>query len=138
MFYFPLKIVKGEFTFGLRKRQLESKFENGGNVESGFICTFRSYGGTVKNPSVINSITGEQIRILYNMQKGDKIEVINRLQEKQVLINGVNGFRYYDAKNSRFFKIAVGTNIIGYSADENINNLFVSVSYIPNFTSVEV
>lgn len=138
MFYFPLKIEKDKFTFGLRKRQLESKFENAGNVESGFICTFRSYGGTVTNPSIVNVVTGEKIRILYTMKKGDKIEVINRLQEKQIYINGANGFKYYDAKNSTFFKIAVGTNIIGYLADENINNLFVSVSYIPNFTSVEV
>lgn len=138
MFYFPLKIIEGQFTFGIRKRQLETKFENVGNVESGFIVNFRAVGGTVKNPSIINKITEEQIKILYSMQKDDEIVVVNRLQEKQILINGTNGFRYYDAKNSTFFKIAVGTNIIGYSADENINNLLVSVSYIPNFTSVEV
>lgn len=138
MFYFPLKIPKDNFLFGLRKRQLETKFENVGNVESGFICTFRNPVGTVKNPSVINIITGEKIKVLYDMKKDDTITIINRLQEKQILINGKNGFKYYDAKNSTFFKIAVGTNIIGYLADENINNLFVSVSYIPNFTSVEV
>lgn len=138
MFYFPLKIPKNNFIFGLRKRQLETKFENIGNVESGFICTFRTPIGTAKNPSVINAITGEKIKVLYSMKKGDQITIINRLQEKQIYINGANGFKYYDAKNSTFFKIAVGTNIIGYLADENINNLFVSVSYIPNFTSVEV
>jgi len=68
------------------------------------------------------------------MRPDDVITIISTLQERRVLINGVNGFRHLDVDVSTFFMIDVGTNVIGYFADENVSNVFMSVRYIPNYT----
>lgn len=136
-FYFPVYIPQEGMSFGLRKKTLESQFDNMGNVESGFLVVFRALYGSVINPEIRNTDTGERIRMLYTMQKGDVITILNDLQERRVEINGVNGFRHLDAANTTFFKIAVGTNRIGFWADGNINNLSVHMRYTPNFTFVE-
>ncbi|MCL2420825.1 MAG: phage tail family protein [Defluviitaleaceae bacterium] len=136
-FYFPTSIPQEGMSFGVRHSTLESQFENRGNVESGFMAVFRAQYGTVVNPEIRNEITGERIRLQYTMQKNDVITILNDLQEKRVDINGTNGFRYLDAANTTFFKIAVGTNRIGFFADANINNLLVHVRYTPNYTFAE-
>jgi len=133
-FHFPVMIPPEGMSFGTRRATLESEFENAGNVEGGFVATIRARGGTVVNPEIRNIITGERIRINYTMQRDDVITVVSTLQEKRILINGANAFRHLDAEVSTFFSIAVGTNIIGYFADENVSNIFMSVRYIPNYT----
>ena len=133
-FYFPAYIPEGGMSFGTRRATLESEFENAGNVRGGFVATIRARGGTVLNPEIRNILTGERIRIIYNMRPDDVITIISTLQERRVLINGVNGFRHLDVDVSTFFMIDVGTNVIGYFADENVSNVFMSVRYIPNYT----
>lgn len=137
-FKFETAIPKNGMSFGTRKRTLESKFENAGNVESGFQAFIRAAGGTVINPEIRNEATGEKIKILYTMKKNDVLLITNTLQEKRIEINGINGFKYLDAKNTTFFKIMVGSNRIGYYADENISNMTVHVTYTPYYTHTEV
>jgi len=133
-FYFPVAIPVGGMSFGMRRATLESEFENAGNVEGGFIATIRARGGTVRNPEIRNILTGERIRIVHTMNRDDVITIVSTLQERRVLLNGVNAFRHLDAEVSEFFRIAVGRNVIGYFADENVSNIFMSVRYIPNYT----
>ena len=136
-FYFPTAIPVGGMSFGMRHKTLESVFENVGNVESGFVATLRARGGSVVNPSIRNEVLGRELRLNYTMQPDDEIVITSNLQEKRVIINGQNGFRFLDAGVTRFFYIQVGTNRIGYRADENVGNLGVGVRYIPNFTFAE-
>jgi len=136
-FSFPSAIPARELSFGTRHSTLESKFENKGNVESGFLAVLRARYGTVVNPEIRNEVTGEKIRLNYTMRANDVITILNDLQEKRVEINGVNGFRHLDAAGTTFFKIDVGTNRIGFRADTNVSNLFVNVRYTPNYTFAE-
>jgi len=133
-FRFPVMIPQKGMSFGTRRATLESEFENAGNVEGGFVATIRARGGTVVNPEIRNIVTGERIRINYTMQRDDVITILSTLQEKRIMINGVNAFRHLDVEVSTFFSIAVGRNVIGYFADENVGNVLMSVRYIPNFT----
>lgn len=137
-FSFPVAIPMGGMSFGTRLQALESKFENAGNVESGFRAIIRATGGTVLNPEIRNEVTGEKIRILYLMKRYDEILIVNSLQEKRIEVNNVNAFKYIDAENTTFFRLAVGTNRIGYFADENISNMSVYVTYTPYYTHAEV
>jgi len=134
MFTFPMKIPKKGVVFGLRRATLESTFENKGNVEGDFIATIRARNGTVTNPEIITALTGERVRILYTMRPDDVITIISSLQERTVLLNGANALHLLDVDVSQFFRIAVGTNVIRYSADENVSNIFMHVDYIPNYT----
>lgn len=137
-FKFKLAIPKTGMTFGRKREALESEFENAGNVESGFKAVIRAAKGKVLNPMIKNINTNEIIKINYEMQQYDEIEIISTLQEKRILINGENGFKYLDVAVSTFFEIQVGSNTIGYNADENISNMTVSVEYIPSYTHAEV
>jgi hypothetical protein len=135
-FHFPVVIPREGLSFGLMHHRLETRFENAGNVESGFVAVLLARYGRVKNPEIRNEVTGERIRILFEMNKGDELVITNLLQKKHIDINGRNGFRHLDAGNTTFFTLAVGTNRIGYHADENISNLFVHLRYVPNYTFV--
>ena len=137
-FKFKVAIPPSGMSFGTRRQTLESRFENVGNVESGFRASIVAFGGTVTNPEIRNEITGEKIRVLYTMQRYDTLTIINSLQEKRVEVNGVSAFKYLDAENTTFFKLAVGTNRIGYFADENVSNMSVNVAYTPYYTHAEV
>lgn len=131
--HFPLSIPKDRgIVFGVRKSILETKVENVGDVESGFRVIFRAKG-MVKNPYIIDTITGKKIRINYTMKKDDMIEVINQPNLKRIYINEINSFQNLDRINTEFFNLKAGENIIGYQADENLMNLDVILYYSPLF-----
>lgn len=134
--HFPLFIPKENgVVFGLKKSLLESDVNNIGDVVSGFRVIFKATG-SLKNPQIYNKLTGEFIKINYDMEKEDVIEIVNYPEYKKVTINGnVNGFKYIDL-DTTFFNLEIGKNIIGYKADENIINLNVSMYYTPRFLGV--
>lgn len=128
---FSLVIPKRKgIVFGRRKPILETKVENVGDVASGFRVVFRAKG-PVENPCIINKITEEKIKILKTMERGDIIEVINLPYQKQVYFNGIKSFSILDRRNSKFFTLEVGKNLIGYQADLNTINLDVIIYYSP-------
>ena len=136
-FHFPVAIPAEGMYFGLRRRTLQTIFENVGDVSSGFRILFKATAtGTVINPLVRNELTGEFIQINYTMQPDDTIEVINFPQIKRIIINKtVNGFRYLHPSTT-FFEMPVGENVFGYGADENTTNLNVTIFYIPFYLGV--
>lgn len=131
---FPLQF--NGVIFGLKKSSLEVEVENIGDVNSGFRAVFKAKNGTVKNPKIYNKLTGDFIKINYQMAKGDSIEVLNYPEEKRITINSIeNGFKHLDIE-SDFFQLLVGKNIIGYLADENTINLDVIMYYTPRYLGV--
>ena len=135
--HFPLIIPKRKgFVFGVKKSAFEKLIENEGDVESGFRVVFKARSGTVKNPKLLNKLTGEFIRLNYSMEKGDSIEVISYPEKKKVTVNTIiNGFRFLDIE-SVFFTLDVGRNILQYDADVNKTNLDVILYYTPRFLGV--
>lgn len=130
-FHFPLVIPKSEgIVFGLRKSILETPITNIGDVATGFRVVFKAKG-QVKNPHVENKLTGEKIKALVTMEKGDVVEIINTPQRKMILLNGKKAFKHLDRSNADFFNLEVGRNLIGYNADLNAVNLDVILYYSP-------
>ncbi len=129
--HFPLVIPKGiGFVWGVKRSILETEVQNVGDAACGFRVIFKAKG-SVSNPLVKNSYTGEQIRLLYEMQKGDIIEVVNEPNRKLIYINGQKDFAKLDRLQTTFFSLAPGKNMLGYAADENVVNLDVIVYYSP-------
>ena len=115
--HFPLVIPKGiGFVWGVKRSILETEVQNVGDAACGFRVIFKAKG-SVSNPLVKNSYTGEQIRLLYEMQKGDVIEVINEPNRKLIYINGQKDFAKLDRLKTTFFSLAPGKNMLGYAAD---------------------
>lgn len=128
---FPLIIPQNSgIMFGRRQSILETEIENVGDVSSGFRVVFRAKG-IVSNPEIENKLTGEKIRLIVDMDKGDIVEIVNQPLFKMVYVNGVRSFKSLDRHNANFFKLEVGKNLVGYSAELNAVNLDVIVYYSP-------
>lgn len=134
---FPLNIPKNKgIAFGRRRSIIVSKVENIGDVESGFKVIFKAKSGTVKNPQIYDVYSKKFIKINYQMNKGDILEVVNYPELKKIILNGVtNAFKYLDTE-SEFFNLKIGQNKIGYIADENTINLDIILKYSPRYLSV--
>ena len=134
---FPLNIPKKRgITFGRRRSILESELDNIGDIESGFKVIFKAKGGSVKYPKVYDVYTKKFIKINYEMEKGDILEIINYPELKKVTLNGTeNAFKYLDIE-SNFFNLKIGHNKIGYIAEENTINLDVILWYSPRYLGV--
>lgn len=130
-FHFPVIIPKATgMIFGIRKSILETEIENIGDVATGFRVIFKAKGH-VRNVEVENKLTGEKLKVLVNMVKGDLVEIINMPGNKMIRVNGVKSFKSLDIDNSTFFDLQVGKNLIGYNAELNAVNLDVILYYQP-------
>lgn len=136
-FHFPLVIpINKGIVFGLRRSILETPVQNIGDVPAGFRVVFKAKG-YVKNPEIEHKYTGEKLKVLVEMQKGDILDIINTTQRKMVFFNGEKAFKYLDRNNADFFVLEVGQNLIGYGAEVNAVNMDVIMYYSPLFLGRE-
>ncbi len=75
------------------------------------------------------------MRVMVDMEKGDVLTVNTNMGSQRIELNGENIFHKID-RNSRFFQINVGDNIVKYSAEENYTNLDVRLYYTPKYLGV--
>lgn len=126
---FPITF-DGGMLFGKRVEQVETIIQNNGDVKTGFICVFKAKG-EVTNPSIINNITNERIKLKCELVKGDVIQIVNLPYNKMVVKNGVKDFSLLNIAESTFFELLVGKNKLGIDADENLINLESRIEYTP-------
>lgn len=142
MFHFPLIIPKNVgIIMGLREPSLIVNVNNVGDVKSGMIIEFKALG-TLKNPSLFNVNTREFIKINKSMIAGEKITINTNVGKKKILqeFNGVISdiLNYLDiiGGGDTFLQLDMGDNLFRYDADENLNNLEVSIYYNPYYLGV--
>lgn len=145
-----IALWKGDFSFeleisqdtgiemGHREPSLIVNVLNEGDVECGMKVEFKALA-TVVNPSILNVNTQEYIKINKTMTAGEIIIVTTGFGNKKVesYLNGVptNAFNYIDFQ-STFLQLDVGDNLFRYNAEENIDNLEVSIYYTPQYLGV--
>jgi hypothetical protein len=127
-FHFPIIIPPEKVVFGYRRNVLENIINNVGDAASGVTFHLRAINGTVKNPSVIHKDSGYSVKVSYEMDMGDVIEIVSWPDKASVIINGAeDGMKYLTDEGARhFFTLFVGENLVGYNADENVANLEVT------------
>lgn len=137
-FQFPLVIPEDGFIFGHREPNLIVNVINESDLSCPLRIEFKALG-TVINPSLFNVNTREFVRINKVIDAGEVITVTTDFGNKKVqsYINGVsrNAFNYIDL-NSTFLQLDVGDNLFRYDAEQNIDNLEVSIYYKPQFLGV--
>lgn len=94
---------------------------NTGDMDVGIVLTFTAKG-PLKNPRLDNLTTGEYIRVLCDMDQGDLLMVSTVQGKKRVEMNGENISNQKD-RQSKFFQLRRGVNVLQYSAEENYMNL---------------
>ena len=134
MFAFPWQGVVGKGQImGYRAFTQEVNLYNGGDVSTGITAVLTAKRGPVTNPSIRR---GEQfIRVVVDMAEGDELTINTNQKQKRIELNGVNIFQKID-RQSTFFDIAQGDNIISYDADANYVNLDVRLYYTQKYLGV--
>lgn len=138
-FEFILEIPRDKgIEFGTRNEDLIVNIENSGDIETGVIIEFKALG-TVINPSLLNVITREFVKINRTMKAGEIITVDTRINNKKIesKFEGevTNIFNYIDL-DSTFTQLNVGDNYFKYDADSNIDNLEVTIKYNNKYLGV--
>lgn len=142
MFHFPLVIPANKgIIMGHREPSLIVNVTNIGQVKTGMIIEFYARG-SLKNPSLFNVNTREFIKINKSMSAGEKI-IINTNYSKKKIIQNLNGIEtdilnYLDiiGGGDTFLQLDVGDNLFRYDADQNLDNLEVSIYYNNNYLGV--
>lgn len=127
---FPEEIPLAEgWQIGFRQPSLIVNVYNDGDVKAGIRVEFRALGA-VKNPSLLNVDTQEFIKLNITMEAGDTLSVSTGYGEKEVTLKRggatSDAFRYLDVDSS-YLQLLVGDNLFRYSAEENLENLEVSI-----------
>jgi len=142
-FMFPLPDglhlpVEPTWELGWRNMELIAHVYNSGDVTAGMRIDFRALG-TVVRPELINMVTGEFIRLNTTMQQGDVIVVSTGFGEKAVTLRRqgtvTDAFRFLDP-DSTYMQMAVGDNVFRYNAEDNTENLEVTIHHNNFFLGV--
>lgn len=135
---FPLELLPDGIEVGQRQLSLVVNVINSGNVSLGMVIEFKAIG-SVTNPSIFDVYKQKELKINTTMQAGDVITVSTIFGKKKVELNrgGVISNIINDLDTgSEFLQLEPGDNLIRYNADENINNLEVSIYYTPAYLGV--
>lgn len=137
-FEFPLEILEQGILLGHREPSLIVNVINEADLSCPLKVEFKALG-TLKNPSLFNVNTREYIKINKTITAGEIISVNTAFGEKRIesYLNGVinNAFNYIDL-NSTFLQLDIGDNLFRYDAEQNADNLEVSIYYTPQFLGV--
>lgn len=122
-------------TTGYRTLAKNVLLMNDGDVPCGLVIRFVASRGAVKNPKITQSVTGDYVRVICDLKKGDELVVDTDSRHQIIEINGVNAYQKID-RQSKPFMLAVGENQVSYNADENYSNLDVMLYYTPLYLGV--
>lgn len=130
--YFPipeggLAFPTAGVPFGAYDNDLTRDFENAGDVETGMLITMVALG-TVTNPQIYNTATGEFIGINDTLQGNDEV-IINTIKgQKTITKNGVNIIDKIMPR-STFLQIGIGTNEFSIYADSGVDKIYFTLTF---------
>ncbi len=127
--------LSGSMPMGYRTLQKEVVLANDGDVPTGVQIKFVATRGTVTNPKITNIKTGQYMRVITELKKGDVLLVDTNDRHQVIELNGENYYQHIDRK-SEAFKLEVGDNYLEYDADGNYTNLDVNLYYRPKYLGV--
>lgn len=144
MFHFPLVIPEqpdppGGIVFGLIETSLTMNVVNNGSISTGMVITF-SARGSVKNPRITNVNTQDYFAINKRLEAGETVTINTNVGSKSIrgYIDGEtkNYFMYRDF-GSTWLQLDVGENLFVRSADENVENLEVTIEFYNRYLEVQ-
>lgn len=131
--WFPTPIsTAGTFAISRYKNDLYTRVPNDGNAETPFTLYLRA-AAKVKNPMLWNNGTRTCIKLLHEMQPGERAIISTADSDRgcrYYTADGAedNGFRLLDIDSDLWMTLAPGDNVLRMTADEGRENLTVSIS----------
>ncbi len=130
----PFVVPPSGFVVAALSQRQNVSLTNAGDVACGLRARIE-INGPVTAPGIINTGTGEYIRLLGSFSSGDVIEISTETKAKSVRLNGENIMHRLD-RASTFFGLSVGANGVRYSADDGYNNMSMFLFYTPLYLGV--
>lgn len=135
-FHFPWVLPKEQgYVMSVIRTYKTLVVENTGAVATGCIITLIARG-EITNPTIVNTTTGEQIRLTKALEAGEKI-VINTVDgDERGVVGNLNGveesyYRYWRFDNA-WIQLPVGVSTFEYAVDEgDKSDLEVTVTFYP-------
>lgn len=139
-FRFPLVIPQNQgILMGLREPALLTTLVNSGDVPIGLVIVF-TFTGTVKNPRLLDVDTQEFIQLNHTFTPDEQVVISTASGEKYIQGRTneeiTNYFSYLDF-DSTWLQLRPGDNTLKYDADENPENLNVSLQFCPKYLEVQ-
>lgn len=135
-FAFPLTIPQNRgVVMGYKTFNKKLNIENNGDYTTGIIIIFKAVRGTVVTPSLTKISTNEFLKVNDTMEKGDTIRIETNLGKKTVFKNDINISNKL-TRDSTYFQVTKGRNIIEYNAEEGYTNLDVYIYYTPTYGGI--
>lgn len=135
MFGFPwTSTLQYGFSTGYQIYDSRTIFENKGDVEVGIRVVFKAVRGTASNIRFTNLNTGQFVEAITELKQDDELEFSTVQGKKYIRLNGEDIFNTIN-RQSTFFGIAKGNNLLEYSAETGETNLDVFLYYVPKYTN---
>ena len=134
-FAFPLVILKRRpKIMGYKAYDPIMPIVNDGDKEIGLEIIAIAKRGKVDNLKLILN-NKEYIKVNVSLAQGDELRINTNPRKKTVLLNGKNIINKID-RNSVFFSLAKGKNIISYECDNGSTNIEIQVETFRQFLGV--
>ena len=132
-FAFPLSICPRKI-MGYRVFKPVMPLVNDGDKETGLEIIVTAKRGKMENIKFILN-DSEFIKVNCSLDQGDVLRVDTNLRRKLVSLNGMNVIHKID-RNSSFFKLKIGKNILRYECDNGGSNIDIDVQFYRKFLGV--
>lgn len=128
-------LLLGGSVMGYRTLREYVNLFNDGDCETGVRAVFIAKKGPVKNPKIEHKSTGEYMRVITNMAKGDQLVIDTSKRHQIIELNGQNVYQRADHFSTPF-QLFVGDNLLKYTADEGQPNLDVNLYFTSRYVGV--
>ena len=113
--------------FGVYDDDLTQELDNGGDVETGVIITIIATG-TVINPKIYNTETGQYIGINDTLTGGDYVTISTIKGQKTITKNGENVIDKI-MSGSTFLQLAAGENYFTIEAQSGVDSVYFTIQF---------
>jgi uncharacterized protein (UPF0333 family) len=137
---FSLEIPDGTgIEFGSKNESTSIEIENNSHIAYGMTITFVA-NGTVVNPTLKNTKTGEMMKLNFTLELGEQIVIETYNNEKKIIHidSNLNETNITNALvfGTKFLQIPNGVNRYVSSADNGASSLDCSISYYNYYEAV--
>ena len=132
-FTFPLAIFPNKI-MGYKRYKPVMPLVNDGDEETGIEIIVIAKRGKMKNIKLTLN-DKEYMKVNIEMKQCDTLKINTNIRKKAVTLNGENIITKID-RNSSFFSLKIGKNILKYECDEGSTNIDIDVQFYRKYLGV--
>ena len=133
-FAFPLAITNQGKAMGYKTYKPVMPLVNDGDKETGVEIIVTAKRGKMDNITLTLN-NNEYIKVNITLKQWDELIINTNPRKKSITLNGVNIINKID-RNSSFFSLKIGKNILKYECDDGSTNIYIDVQFYRKYLGV--